>query len=134
MAYDGLAPSHPLTAASIPTSRPCSRTEDVNPQPRLVPVYRPRRDERSGWPEHILPTDITKWPTWQSLYSNPSLPVRVQRSNYQTNSPIDIVKLSQTGPDLGMCHMCHGTGPATTEGPPPPPCVKIILSSLALSV
>jgi hypothetical protein len=31
VAYDGLTPPHPLTAASIPTRRPCSRTEDVNP-------------------------------------------------------------------------------------------------------
>ena len=47
VAYDELAPSHPLTAANIPTGRPCSRTEDVNPQPRLVPVYRPRKDEKA---------------------------------------------------------------------------------------
>jgi hypothetical protein len=29
VAYDGLAASHPLTAASIPTRRPCSHTEDI---------------------------------------------------------------------------------------------------------
>ena len=48
VAYDELAPSHALTTASIPTSRSCSRKEDVNPQPRLVPVYGPRRDEMHG--------------------------------------------------------------------------------------
>ena len=60
--YDGLAPSHPLTAAGLATCRPCSRTKDVKPQPRLVPIYRPRRNERLGCTEHvrvsILPNDV----------------------------------------------------------------------------
>jgi hypothetical protein len=79
VACDGLAPPHPLTAASILTSHPCSRTEDVYPQLRLIPVYRPRRDDTPGWHEHvrvnILPKDVTNWPIWQNSDSNPGLPV-----------------------------------------------------------
>ena len=26
-------------------------------------------------------------------------------------------KVGKPGPDLGMCHMCRGTGPSTTRGP-----------------
>jgi hypothetical protein len=72
----------PLIAASIPTQRPCSHTEDVNLQPRLIPVYRHWRDERPGGPEHvrvnILLKVVMSWPIRQSLDSNPGLLVLSQ--------------------------------------------------------
>jgi hypothetical protein len=56
-----VSPIAPTSAASLATRRPCGRTENVNPQPKLVPVHWPRRNERLGRPRHlrvnILPKD-----------------------------------------------------------------------------
>ena len=68
VAYDRLAPLHPPPAASLATRRPCSRTENVNPQPKLVPIHRPQRDERLGRPTYLrvtvstLTKHVTNWP------------------------------------------------------------------------
>jgi hypothetical protein len=50
VAYNGLAPSHPHTAASIFTYRPCSHTDDVDLRPRLVYQFVEPEDESLGWP------------------------------------------------------------------------------------
>jgi hypothetical protein len=66
-ANDRLASSNPLTAVSIPTRHPCSHAKDVNPQPKLIPVYWPQRDERPGRSEHVqvnilLNKPVINWP------------------------------------------------------------------------
>lgn len=33
------SPLAPIPAAGLTIRRPCSRTEDVNPQPKLVPIH-----------------------------------------------------------------------------------------------
>jgi hypothetical protein len=45
-----VSPIAPTSAASLATRRPSGRTENVNPQPKLVPIHRPQRDERLGRP------------------------------------------------------------------------------------
>ena len=68
VAYDGLAPTHPLTSLqlSYPHAVPAVAWKTLHPQPRLVQIYRLQRDVRPGWPEHmrlsILSKCVTNWP------------------------------------------------------------------------
>jgi hypothetical protein len=79
-AHCGLRRVSPIVlapAASLATCNPCSHTENINPWRKLVPIHRPRRDERLGRLRHLrvnpLPKDVTNWPTWQGWDSNPGL-------------------------------------------------------------
>jgi hypothetical protein len=73
-----VSPDAPTPAASPATHRPNSRTDDVNLQPRLLTVYRSRRNGRPGWPEHmrvnILPKDAPRWCKVPSLGDETSMP------------------------------------------------------------
>ena len=59
-----VSPIAPTPAASLVTRRPCSRAENVNPQPKPVPIHRPRgsRDERLGWPGFLTFCELTPCP------------------------------------------------------------------------
>jgi hypothetical protein len=69
VAYDRLAPSHPSLAAVQPFAVPVYIGRKS--QPKLVPIYRPQKDERLGRVGHLrvstLPQDIAYWPMWQGL-------------------------------------------------------------------
>jgi hypothetical protein len=77
VAYYRLAPLHPSLTTSLATCRPCSRTEKLTPQPKVIPIHQPRRDERLGRSSclrlNTLPKDVMNWPRWQGLDSNPGL-------------------------------------------------------------
>ena len=48
--HEDEGPTSCVIGGRLAIRRPCSRTKDFNPQPRLVPIYRPRGYERLGWP------------------------------------------------------------------------------------
>jgi hypothetical protein len=76
--------AHAHTVAATPatsrdTLRLCSRTEEVNPQPKLVTIHRPQWGEQLGRPRHLqiitMPKMLQVGPCGRTLDSNADLPV-----------------------------------------------------------